>query len=797
VLWMKELGLLFGNTAFATATTLATFFLGLATGGYFWGQRAARLDNPLQTYGLLELAVAISVLGYFQILDAYHALYPSIFELLGNFRWLFILVKFLLSILLLFPAAFFIGGTLPVMSEYLVSGTQKLGQKISSLYAINTLGAAAGTLLAGFYLPKNLGFTASYWLAIFCTVSIGCAALILARRWPYSRAKALETPSRNSNRPDTELISLNTIRVLAIVSGFGTLCLQVLWTRMFAQVLQNSVYTFATILFVFLLSLAVGATAANRIMKYRLCPKTVLFWLFSIAGIFVATTPFLFNFLTNELHYIGSKAGWDEYLFEVFKLEFVIMALPVTILGAIFPFLLKIAEPWETSSGRLVGQLVALNTAGSIIGSIAAGFIILQLMGVWAGIRLIGIIYLLAGLYVTNRQGKQNQEAIIIPMTGIILLVSVLDTTRLPQLRIDPVVNEESLLEVTESSSGTVAIVRRRNSLKIKVNNYYTLGGSGSKNLEEMEGYLPVLLHPKPHSVFFLGLGTGISAGAVLHFPVNRLVVAELIPDVVYASEKYFGRFNNNLFFDPRAQVIEEDGRNFLAGSLEKFDIVISDLFVPWRSGAGSLYSLEHYQTVKDSLQKNGLFMQWLPAYQLSQTEFGSIVRTMAEVFPQITLWRGDFSSKKPIIGLLAQSENKPLSLDALIFSDKNQQNLAERVPILAHYIGNIGKSHNTFMTYPINSDDKPVIEYQAPITQRQQKIHEKNWMTGMELIQFMEHIEEIQAAKTDPYLKKLSEHARNLPKAGMYLHRSQVLKNLGQVTGAKKAYAGYEELLR
>lgn len=796
VLWMKELGLLFGNTAFAAATTLAAFFAGLAIGGHFWGQRAARLHNPLQTYGLLELAVALSVFGYFQILDAYHALYPSLFEVFGNHRMGFVVVKFLLSMTLLFPAAFFIGGTLPVITQYLVHDPEWLGLKVSILYAVNTLGAALGSLLAGFFLPVWFGFSLSYGLAIGATTSIGGMALVLSRRWPAVRSAAASPVSKAAVYAGEPLIPLSTIRALALVSGFGTLALQVFWTRMFAQVLQNSVYTFATILLIFLLALSAGAALANRLMKSPLNPFGTVFGLFTLGALLAAATPFLFHTWTDGMQYIGGDEGWAGYLIQVLKMEVAIMGLPVLVLGALFPYLLKLAEAYFSGSGRLVGQFVALNTAGSIAGSLIAGFVIIPAVGTWAGIRLTGVIYLLAALYLLYRNPNETRPVFAIPMIGIVLLVSVLDTSRLPRVRIDPVDEEESLLDVRESSSGTVAVVRVRDSLRIKVNNHYTLGGTGSRELEEVEGYLPVLLHRKPGSVFFVGMGTGISAGAVLYFPIQRLVVAELIPEVVEASGNYFTRFNNRLFFDPRVEVIQEDGRNVLAGSLEQFDLIIADLFIPWRSGAGSLYSLEHFRAVRERLSEHGLFMQWLPAYQLSRAEFGTIVRTLLKAFPQVTLWRGDFSSRKPILGLLAQPEREPLTADASLLATQRLPKFGEGVPILARYVGNLGVLADEWSRYPVNSDDRPFIEYQAPITQRRQKKREVEWMTGEPLIRLMEQIQARQPPLKDPYLELIPPDLRVLSEAGMALHRSKVLRQQGRLSAAQKASQQYKDLV-
>ena len=796
VLWMKELGLLFGNTAHATATTLTAFFLGLALGGYYWGQRAAKLENPLQTYGLLELATAISVVGYFLMLDGYFALYPAMFGKFESAEWLFTLVKFALAIAVLFPPAFFLGGTLPVISQYIVRGTRNLGLQVSILYGLNTLGAAIGALLAGFYLPKTFGYRISYQIAMACTICVGCVALKIANRIPAETARPIDAAPVKPKTQVSPLIPMRIIKALAFVSGFGTICLQVLWTRMMAQVLQNSVYTFSSIVIVFLLFLAIGAGLSYYIIRRVNSQFSGLFVLLFGAGMAVALTPFVFNYWTDGLRYIGAQVGWCSYLAEVFQLEIGIMALPLIILGAVFPYLLKIAEPCETSSGQLVGQLVAWNTAGAIAGSLVGGFVLLDTLGVSASIRFVAVIYLLAGLYVVNLYDRRDDSKFAAICIGILLIVSVFDTSRLPVVRVDPVTNHESLLEVWESSSGTVAVIRREDALKIKVNNYYTLGGTGSRELEELEGYLPVQLRQRTESVFFLGMGTGISAGAVLRFPVRQLQVAELIPDVVEASKKYFGRFNNRLFFDPRAQVIKTDGRNYLAATSNQYDIIIADLFVPWRSGTGSLYSLEHYQSVGKRMYQNGLFMQWLPAYQLSRFELLTIARTLSEVFPQITLWRGDFSARKPIIGLLGQLAQTPLAPNALIFNRTNKSESGDRVPVLAHYIGNLRGLTRELQSCPINQDDKPVIEYQAPVTQRLQKIKQAQWIVGEQLIQLMERIQIEQPLELDPYLSQLEPEQRDIPKAGMHLHRAQVLKQGGHLTAAKKAYSDYKNTL-
>ncbi len=783
VLWLKELGLLFGNASYAMATTLTAFFAGLGVGSLHWGRWVSTSRNALRLYGLLELGVAGCAAGYFLILQAYAFIYPQLFSWLGDNRSAFTLVKFALSLLILFPPAWFMGGTLPVISHFVVSEAEQLGSRVSLLYAVNTFGAVGGVFLAGFLLPGILGFANSYLLAMSMTVLVSLTAIVLSGT---HRCRPMRQKATGQHR--------NTIpfplSMLAFLSGLLMLSLQVLWGRMFAQVLQNSVYTFAVILMVFLCSLALAGVLANRLMCLRLNKELMMFALLMGGALWVAVTPFEFIYFTDNLRYIGSDTGWSNYLLSVLSAAFLIMGPPLLLLGCVFPLLIKLHEQKEGITGAIVGHLAAINTAGAIAGSLLAGFVILDTLGLWAGIRLMAVVYMLTAWLWLGDWAVRKSIALV-PAAAILLVVSVLDTSKLPVVSVDPVVEGESLLQVWEGSSGTVAVIRRGEYLKLKVNNYYTLGGTGSFEFEQLQGYLPVLLHTDPESVYVLGMGTGITAGAVLSYPVDKLVVTELIPEVVTAAEKYFGRYNNHLFFDPRVSVVVEDGRNYLRGTQQKFDVIISDLFVPWKAGAGNLYSLEHYQTVKSHLNGQGVFMQWLPAYQLSAGEFNVIARTMLKVFPQVTVWRGDFSALKPIIGLLGHRSAQPLTKNALLF--RNQNAAARQIPLLAYFVGNLEPLRGQFEAVPLNTDDHPVIEFQAPITQRRIKSGTLRWIAGDELIAFMQRL---MRANQFNYFSGLNERQQRLPEAGFHLHRAQVRRYQGKLTQAEKDMQLAERLL-
>ena len=785
VLWLRQLGLLFGNSSHAMATTLAAFFLGLGVGGYRWGVRVNFHNNPLFLYGLLEIGAAFCALGYFLLIKFYAWIYPLLFSEFGDHAALFLLVKFSLSMLVLFPPAYFMGGTLPVISRYVVESSTQMGRRVALLYAVNTLGAVLGVFLAGFYLPSLLGYASTYWLAIAITVVIAAMAC--------GNARPIAHKEQNKQQ-SSEAFVAPEIQFIAFISGLLMLALQVLWSRMFAQVLQNSVYTFALILMVFLFCLSLGSLVAHWIIKKNCNADVVLFFSIVAGALLVSTSPFVFIYWTDGLHFIGADEGWQGYLLKVLSMAIVIMGPPLILLGMIFPLLIKLSENNALAESVIVGKLLAINTAGAISGSLLAGFVILDQLGLWSGIRLQAVVfYLLALAWLNfgrlNSSGFNRSMGFILPTTGLLLTVSLWDTGKLPLVRIDPVADHESILQVWEGSAGTVAVVRDQKHIKLKVNNYYTLGGTSSYQLETLQARLPLLLHPQPETVYLLGLGTGITAGAALSLPIKKLVVTELLQDVVRASDKYFSDYTNGLFFDPRVKIIAEDGRNYLRGTDEQFDVIISDLFVPWKAGSGNLYSLQHYQTVAQRLHTDGLFMQWLPSYQLSEAEFKVIVRTMLTVFPQLTVWRGDFSALKPVIGLLGQKQQKALSSQS---TQATLPMLNDEMPLLTYYVGNMQHIKQDFDAIELNTDDKPIIEFRSPISQRLTKSGDISWLAGEQMITFMQQFD----ISNDTFIAEIEQSKMQLPAAGLHLQAAQLYRYQGKLTKAKQQIALFQQKL-
>lgn len=835
VLWVRELGLIFGGTAQAAAITIAIFFAGLAAGGRFWGLRASRYRSSLRVFGLLEIGVAVAAVGYFGLVDLYHFAYPLLYRSIGDSPLLDSLVKAAASATMLFPASFLMGGTFPVIGQYMVGSKSGLGRRASALYGVNTLGSAAGALAAGFFLPVVLGFRGTYLTAIAVDAFVGMSCLLLSRSEERSDA-ADRTPSPVTGRSDARL--RRVVRAVAFCSGFAAIGMEVLWTRLLSQVLQNSVYTYAIVLTSFLLALATGALLASALASTRrLRPGLVLPSLLLLAGAAAAITPWLFVQATGGLRYLASGAGWDAYIAAVAGVAFVVMFWPGALLGTVFPYLMRVVERERGAPGASLGRLVSLDTVGAIAGSLIAAFLLLPYLGTWRSVLVLSAVYpAMLAVYAHELRPRGFRVFVPVSITFAAMLLSV-NPAQLTGTRFG-VRSGDTLVEAIEGPQANASVVDTPGGARaIRVNNYYTLGTTGSVEPERNQALIPILQHPDPRRIFFLGMGTGITAGAALPTGAEEVVVCEISPEVVELAERHFDRWTFGLFSDERASVHAEDGRNCLGRDRRRYDLIISDLFTPWRRGIGNLYTVEHYRIGFERLADGGIYVQWIPLYQVSDRELGIIARTMNEVFPQVIMWRGDLFADRSIVALVGHRERDPLdpavvdrtasalgiegtvedAIDGII-GDAAEGDRAARAGsgggrarddagrpdggsadaglpggverysaslLLPYYVGNIGES-GIFEDRPLNTDDRPIVEYLAPRTHRRVEAGEASFVTGGKRERLYEAVRGALPPERDPYLRDLPDRHLDLVRAGHAYSRYAYLSGNGNETGAE-----------
>jgi len=803
VLWMKQLGLLFGSTSQAAAATLAAFFAGLGAGSWWWGKRVSKVTRPLRLYAWLEFGIAISALTYFGVLKLFHAIYPSLYGSVTGTVWMLV-IKFGLALLLVFPAAFFMGGTVPAIGQAAIQQPERLGRTGALLYAVNTLGAAIGVALAAFMLIPSIGFMMTYALALAISLAVGLAAWRLPEMTPPQPSQIKKPAETSQIRiPSSERIA---VAGLCFFSGFVILALEVVWTRIFAQVHENSVYSYAIILIVVLVGLAIGAALSSLIARFVRKPWPILGIMTLAGGALLLLGPTILMHVTNGLRPVSSLEPWADYVSGLFNTGFRGIGLVVIAMGTVFPFLMKISERGDAAPGWKLGRLLAINTAGAILGALLCGFVMLPMWGMWKTLQILTVIYLAVGLLLPMGWNKTAILVRAMSLGFLVLAMTALNPTALPVAGNLLEGGNHRVLQSWEESDCTVTVIERPNGHRaIKVNGGYGLGSTEAYLEQTYQARIPLLLFPETESVFFLGLGTGISAGASLDddFPnVKRVVSCELIPAVVEASRKWIPeKMTGGLFSDPRSTILMEDGRHFLRATHEKFDMINADLFLPYERGAGSLYSLDHFRVVASRLNEGGTFVQWLPLYQLTEYEFGVICRTMLEAFGDVTMWRNNFQPGQEKVALIGRKTSSPIALSA---SPDKPEAMAAAVDGLTWqttspdmfrvapetmaflYAGNLTQSKHLFSSYPINTDDRPVIEYQTPKTFRKvAATDEFIWCVGPRLTGWIDRLMENCPPESDPLWSGHPESTRHLIKAGVSFHRTMVDKVMGDYPAA------------
>jgi spermidine synthase len=724
VIWVRLLGDLFGHTAYAVQVVLAVFFGGLALGSYLSDRFRLEGRDLLKVYAAVEVVVGFAGLVFPLTVNLltpfYDAHAPLEFE--TGSALLFRLAA--ATLLLVLPTAL-MGATFPLAVKW-ASARAEAGGGVAALYAANTLGGAAGAWASAFVLMPLLGIT--YTLA---AAALGNAASAVLTLWlskttgdsAESVPDADTGPSPGLESSTAADIPITRAALLLFVTGFVAIALEVLWTRALEQVLSGTVYSFATVLAVFLLGIALGSWVYRRFLR-RLPPLRTFVAAEVLLANYVLASLFLIYFIPQVSARLGAHLGAGfvrrgvilESLLSAF-----ILIVPAVCMGIIFPLLLDAARGGRRPAP--VGLLVAANTVGSVLGPLAAGFLLLPRLGLQTSLVLMaGLSLALAAVVTILSASRVKAGPLVAAGVGVALVLFILSP---PDIRVwgNP---GERLIDYREDPAAAVSVVETGGTARerrLKVNNTYSLGGGRGVFTERRQGHLPMLLHPEPRRVLVLGVGTANTLGAVaLHRP-QRLVAVELVPGVLDLARKHFASTNYRVLENPSARVITADALRVARATTEKYDVVVADLFHPWQAGVGSLYSREHFAAVRRSLADGGIFCQWLPLYQLSERELKTIVRTFLSVFPESSAWLGNFGSTTPILALVGSE--RPASLrwarwEAAMSNASVRESLASvyldrAAEVTGGYVGARAELERFAGAGEINRTVRPTVEFDAP----------------------------------------------------------------------------------
>lgn len=727
VVFSRQLKLVFGSTAYATSTVLAAFMGGLALGSMLLGRFADRVRRPLLLYGVIELLVGLYCVASPVVFDALPGFYLDLHE-----RWDLSLgtvtaLRFALSFGIILVPTCLMGATLPLLSRHMTRGMTALGEHVSRLYAINTFGAACGTLLATFVLLEHLGLTGTLRWTAGVNALIFVASVILSREMPPEPIAAAAA----SAAPRLRLPLL--VMAGAFLSGCFSFMYEVVFTHLLALLTGTSIYAFGLMLFVFLCGLALGARIAQRALaRGRDAGRTFGMFQMAIGVVVVAMLP-LWQYVPWLFTAVGElDPGFVLQTLTRIVAVALVMLPPATLLGTAFPLVLSLATRDRATLGRAVGVMYFVNTIGAILGSTVAGFLVIPWLGAQDTLVLLACGSLALGLVFLVRFAPALDRRRPVVIVGATLAVGLLIPDWNARTLFSsqwlyfghPRTVESVLFQHEDVLGGFTAVIEAvpKNGPKklMMITNGKFQGDDGPQmTAQRAFAHIPMMLTPPTGKALVIGLGTGVTVTELARYPFERIDVAELAPGIVAAAREHFAHVNGGVLDnDPRVRLVINDGRNHLLLTDEKYDLVTIEVTSLFFAGAANLYSVDFYELVRDRLTDDGVLQQWIQFHHISLLDMVRIIESLRRVFPNVQLW---WSGEQGLLTasmnrdafdydrLVAQAEavgagGLPLFSELLLFGESLDAALAAA----RRRIGEADESY-------ISTDDLPLLEYSAP----------------------------------------------------------------------------------
>jgi spermidine synthase len=753
VVWTRMAGLVFGNTVYAVTTVLAAFFAGLALGSYLLGPIADRAIRHVRLYGLMEIGIGLYGLATPLLFQGVEKIYLGAYQMGRENLLLFTLFQFGLVFLILVIPTTLMGGTLPLLSRYFVRKEGEIGYGVGGIYALNTAGAVVGTMSAGFVFLPVMGVGDTIWFTATLNLGIGLLCVAFSRRLPHLQAdgEAQEEVERLPEAGDDQRVLVGRLHlrltmlvaVMFGIAGGASMIYEIAWARALSLVLGSSVYAFTTMLATFLVGLAGGSYAFSYFFRRKEVVGPGAFgWLEILIGFSsLLTIPFFDRLPDLFLRLAGLVSfTFGGLQFIQFAVSFSVMIIPTLLIGATFPCVVKICTRQIQHLGGNIGTLYAINTCGSILGSFLGGFFLIPWMGAQNALTLAAFINLAIGVVLvllawaratrwTARMGAVAACAAIILAVAIPRWdphlmasgVAIYGQRYLASgrgLALDEFARDDEILFFKEGLNATISVHQRGRSRFLKTNGKTDASNNLDMHTQLMSGHIPVLLGPGSKRVLIIGMGSGVTAGAVARHPVEQIDVVEIEPAVVEAAA-FFEKENHNVLQDSRLKVIIADGRNFLLSAPSTYDVIISEPSNPWISGIGNLFTVEFYEAARARLAPDGVICQWIQIYNILPQDLKMVIRTFRTVFPNTTIWQtlgGDFlliGTTKPLVVDLAHWR-QAAALPG-VMEDLRSLGFDSAEAVLADFV--LGEEDTALFGQhaALNTDDLPLLEFSAP----------------------------------------------------------------------------------
>ncbi|HKU89204.1 MAG TPA: fused MFS/spermidine synthase [Steroidobacteraceae bacterium] len=676
--WTRQFAIVFGTSELAVATVLAAYMGGLALGAWLAERFLPRVTRPVMTYALLELGIAAGALFAVPFLlwlanrglIAFFGGQPAPSDSDHAATTVFYLVSAFIALAL--PTSL-MGATLPTLARYAVANEAQIGRRIGLLYAMNTAGAVFGALLTAFFLLPEFGLSHTIWCGAALNALVFLLAAALAQRVSGKRRDKYYTGDAavpRTVRPATfnRFPAPGWVLPLMLLAGAVAFFQEVLWTRMLAHVVGSSIHAFGVMVASFLTGIALGGFIGATLARTREAAVHALAGALMLAAAAAAVAylqldrlmPGVGGLMQNVRDLGFVQVPWNA----VFS---GLLLLPMTVaIGMTYPLAVRILARDADDAAPASARVYAWNTVGAIVGSLAAGFVLIPALKYEGAIR--AAVYASAALGIAAFWVLAPVNRIVAGAVSVAALLACAFFVPQPPtllLRTSPlnIDNTGRVLYYDVGRSASVVVLSQDGSLALRTNGLPEALMDSPGAVPRFSGEywlspLSVIARPQARDMLIVGYGGGVVIEGVPP-SIEHIDVIELEPKVLDANRATAALRRRDPLSDRRVHVILNDARGALRLTDRRYHAIVSQPSHPWTAGASHLYTREFMQLAHDHLTADGVFVQWMNVIFMDEDLLRSLTATMLSVFGEVRVYRPDPNT------LVFLASDQPLDLES------------------------------------------------------------------------------------------------------------------------------------
>jgi spermidine synthase len=741
-IWTHYLKLFLGHAAYAQTLVLAIFMGGMALGAYICSKYSFKWKNLLYGYALVEGIVGLAALAYHPLFDAgVNYSYSTIFPLLSSqaainiFKWGF-------STLSILPQSMLLGMTFPLMSgAFLRLFPERSGSSLAILYFANSIGAVFGVLASGFIFIDLVGFPGTISFAGIINIALAITVWVLSRHVPGPVMSNACPDDGREMSPEKVPSQYRLLLLIAFGTGAASFMYEIGWIRMLALVLGSSTHAFELMLSAFLLGLASGGIWIKRRIDTLKNPIRFLAFIQIAMGIAALATLPLYNRTFPIMQWLvktlpKTDLGYIWFNLGSYGIASAIM-LPATFCaGMTLPLITNIL--FRNGYGeKSIGAVYAANTVGAIIGIFSAVHLVMPSIGLKGLLTSGAAVDMMLAVIIVACAVDIGTKRLTLPFAGACTVTVILAIlfVHLDQYKMASGVYRASVKIMTpenisllfhkDGKTATISVAMAKNGdtniiTNGKSDSAININPLGSSALDESTtilcAALPFFYNPKALKCANIGLGTGLTTQTILTNPnVQRVDTIEIEKAVIEGAQQFRSR-TNLVYSDPRSSIIIDDAKSVISSNRHIYDIIISEPSNPWVSGVASLFSEEFYHHIRNRLQDEGLFVQWIQLYESDMYVLASVFKALSKNFSDYSVYLTGGNADLMVVAKKNGSLGplNPAALQLPEFSSLLARiNINGLQDIRIREIGSKKFLDPLFQSYPIraNSDYFPVLD--------------------------------------------------------------------------------------